>query len=301
MLSTYGDEKYDASSLLGAASEWSAMRVERRQIASGAHRPMRAEYTELLHVISGKAMVRHRADGPLREKVALPGTSWIVPAGTEETFLELDGSTECLIIYLPEQLLEQSALAEFGIAPERAGLVYEGGFADTTLTQLSQAMRGMVERPRQAIDRLFAEGIRAALGAHLVANYNVGQWRPAARQPTLDKRRLRRVLDLIEARLGESISLDDMAGEACLSPFHFSRLFREATGLAPHSYLTQRRISVAQEMIMGGSASLVEIALDTGFGSQANFCRAFRKATGVSPRAYRNLHRGAVANGNIGQ
>lgn len=292
MLLTHGDEKYHADSLMEGAREWSSMRIERRQIPTGPHNAVKAACTEVLHVISGKAMVRYRAaEGELRERMALPGTNWLVPAGTEETFLELDGSTECVIIYLPPQLLEQSALAEYEVAPNRGDLIYEGGFADPTLGQLSQATRGLLEQPRQGIDRLFADGIRAALCAHLVANYNSGNWRPAARQPSLEQRRLHRVLDFIEARLGESISLDDLAGEACLSPFHFARLFRQATGLAPHQYLTERRIKVAQEMIVSGGVSLTEVAIDTGFGSQASFCRAFRKATGVSPKAYRELQR----------
>jgi len=306
MLPTHGDDKYSASSLLAPPREWNSMRVERRRLPTGLHNGVPVACTEFLHVISGKAMVRYRADGPLRERLALPGTSWLVPAGTEETFLELHGSTECVIIYLPAQLLEQSALAEYDVAPDRGELVYEGGFTDATLAQLSQATGVLLDQPWQPIDRLFADGMRAALCAHLLANYNSGNWRPAARQPSLEPRRLRRVLDYIEARLGETISLDDLAGEACLSPFHFARLFRQATGLAPHQYLTERRIKIAQQMIASGGASLVEVALDTGFGSQANFCRAFRKATGVSPKAYRELHRArpvavAAPNGNFGQ
>ena len=268
------------------------MRLERRKLPTGPHNAVSAACTEFLHVTSGQAMVRYRAaGGSLRERVALPGTNWLVPAGTEETFLELDGSTECLMIFLPAHLLEQSALAEYDVAPERGELIYEGGFADPTLAQLSQAIGGLLEQPGQPIDRLFADGMRAALCAHLVANHNAHNWRPAARQPALEPRRLRRVLDYIEAQLGEAISLDDLAGEACLSPFHFARLFRQATGLAPHQYLTERRIKSAQQRILGGSASLAEVALDTGFGSQASFCRAFRKATGVSPTAFRGLHR----------
>jgi AraC family transcriptional regulator len=283
------------------------LRVEHRQVASGSYNAVRPECTELVHILSGRATVRRRADGPLQERLALPGTSWLVPAGTGEKLLELDGSTECLIIYLPAQLIEESALREYDVAPDRAGLVYEGGFVDHTLTQLSQAMHGLLLRPQQPVDPLFADGIRAAFGAHLVGNYNVANWRPASRQPTLEKRRLQRVLDYVEARLSENVSLDDLASEACLSPFHFSRLFRRATGLAPHRYLTERRIRHAQQMILAGQASLAEVALDTGFGSQANFSRVFRKATGVSPGAYRELHRPgrvvvtAAPNGKFGQ
>lgn len=307
-MQTHGDQKYSPETTLSVARDWTTLRVEHRQVDAGSYNAVRPRCVELVHILSGKATVRRRADGPLQERLALPGTSWLVPADTEEKLLELDGSTECLMVYLPTQLLEDSALAEFGQPAEKAALVYEGGFADPTLTQLSQAMRGLVGRAQEPADRLFAEGLRTALGAYLVSRYSVAGWRPAARQPVLEQRRLKRVLDYIEAHLGDPISLDDLACEACLSPFHFSRLFREATGLAPHRYLTGRRIHHAQQMILAGQASLVEVALDTGFGSQANFARVFRRSTGVSPRAYRELHRsrpvmvtGPVANGKFGQ
>lgn len=268
------------------------MRVERRHLPTGPHNAVRAACTEFLHVISGKAMVRYRAaGGPLIERLALPGTNWLVPAGTEETFLELDGSTECVIIYLPAQILEQTAMAEYDVASDRGNLIYEGGFADPTLGQLSAAMGGLLDRPQESIDRLFADGMRAALGAYLVANYNIGGWRPASRQPSLEPKRLQRVLDYIEARLGETISLDDLAGEACLSPFHFARLFAQATGQPPHRYVVERRVAAARQLLAGRHGSMAEVAFETGFGTQANFSRVFRKLTGLTPRQYRDLQR----------
>jgi AraC family transcriptional regulator len=131
--------------------------------------------------------------------------------------------------------------------------------------------------------------MRTALAAHLIGSYTVDRWQPPARTPSLDARRLKRVLDFIEAHLASDISLDDLAAEACLSPFHFSRLFREATGLSPCRYVTDRRIQAAQKMLAVEQSSLVQVALDTGFGSQGNFTRAFRKATGLTPGQYREL------------
>jgi AraC family transcriptional regulator len=100
------------------------------------------------------------------------------------------------------------------------------------------------------------------------------------------------VLDLIEARLGDPLTLADLAREACLSPYHFSRLFREATGWPPHRYLVERRIEAAQAVLREGRASLAEVALDAGFGSQANFARTFRAVTGLTPGQYREMHWG---------
>jgi AraC family transcriptional regulator len=302
-----GQTQQGSNTLAGVAT-WTGLHVEHRHIGQGAHQCDRPPSTELAYILSGRSRIRRRADGPLQDGLALPGTSWLTPSGTWEKLLEFDGDVECLIIYLPPNLLEDSALVDHGIDPSRAEVVYAGGFADPTLSQIGLAIRNLLDRPSQPIDRLFADGLRTALAAHLVGNYRSDSWQPASRQPSLEPRRLLRVLNYIDARLGESISLDDLASEACLSPFHFARLFRQATGLAPHQYLTERRIRNAQQMIMSGHASLIEVALDSGFGSQANFCRAFRKATGVSPKAYRQLHRGrpvvagpAALNGNFGQ
>src|SRR5262249_49380552 len=157
---------------------------------------------------------------------------------------------------------------------------YAGGFADATLAQIGTALHGLVGRDSQPIDRIFADGLRTALAAHLIGNYTVDSWQPSPRAPSLDARRLKRVLNFIEARLAEDISLNDLAREACLSPFHFSRLFRETTGLSPYRYVTERRIQAAQRMLLSEQASMAEIALDTGFGTQASFARAFRKSTG---------------------
>jgi AraC family transcriptional regulator len=290
-LRAHGDRKYRSSTLLGGAAEWDALRVEHRQIGPGAQNCVRPECTELVYILSGQALVRRTGDGQKQEGMARPGTSWLVPAGTHETLLELDGSTECLIIFLPDKLLEDSALADYGIDPDRAQLAYAGGFVDATLAQIGAALHGMLGRESQPTDRIFANGLRTALAAHLIGNYTVDRWQPPTRGPSLDAKRLQRVLDFMEAQLADDLSLEDLAREACLSPYHFSRLFHEATGRPPHRYLIERRIQVAQKMLQSEQSSMMEVALDTGFGSQASFARAFRKVTGVTPSQYREQSR----------
>ncbi len=210
-----------------------------------------------------------------------------MPAGTYET-LELDGPTECLSMFLPATLLEQSALADYEIDPAKVQLAYAGGLADRTLGHIAGVLHSLVGRAPRPIDSLFADAIRTALAAHLIGNYTVGRTRLAARTPSLNAKKLQRVFDFIEARLADKISLEDIAAEACLSPFHFARLFRDATGLPPHRYVIERRVQVAQGLLACNRLSLVEIALSTGFGSQANFTRGFRKILGITPGQYRD-------------
>ena len=155
-------------------------------------------------------------------------------------------------------------------------IAYADGLTDPVLFHICLPLRDLLHRPRQATDAMFVEGIQVAIAAHLLANYTIDRWRPPEKSPSLDPRRLQRVLDYIEASLAADIRLEEMAAHACLSPFHFSRLFREATGLSPHRYVIDRRVQAARQELARNNMSLVEIALGFGFGSQANFTRVFR-------------------------
>ncbi len=291
MPETYGNRKYRTSELLGGSDAWDTLRVEHRHVGNGAQNGLTSECTELVYIMSGQATVRRKGDGQQQEGLARPGTSWLVPAGTHETLLELDGTTECLHIYFPGALLEHSALSDYDQDPASLQLGYIGGFLDPTIDQFGALLHGVLRREPQPVDRMFADGLRTALAAHLVGNYSVNRLRLPTRAPSMDATRLRRVLDFIEARLADDISLDDLAAEACLSPFHFSRVFREATGLSPHRYVVECRIRAACKSLACMHSSLVEIALDSGFQSQSSFTRAFRTATGCTPGQYRELHR----------
>ncbi|MBY8821942.1 helix-turn-helix domain-containing protein [Sphingomonas colocasiae] len=289
-ITTHGDRKYHRSERLSSAEAWPSLRVEHRRLEGGAQTAVTPECTEIVLILSGQAQVGRTGDGNAQEGIARPGTSWIVPVGTDESRIELSGPVESLHLFLPPTLMETSALADYDIDPAKTRLAYAGGFADATLQQIGSAFRSMLDRPPQPTDRLFIDGMQVALAGHLIGNYTVDRWQPAARAPSLDQKRLKRVLDFIEARIAEDVTLDDLAAEACLSPFHFSRLFRDATGLTPHRYITDRRVQAARHKLALAHSSLVEIALDTGFGSQANFIRVFRKATGLTPGQYRELH-----------
>jgi AraC-like DNA-binding protein len=103
----------------------------------------------------------------------------------------------------------------------------------------------------------------------------------------LDRRRLIRVLDYIEANLEGDLGLDRMASIACLSRYHFARVFKRAVGHSPHRYVSARRLERAKTLLIEDDRPLVDIALALGFSSQANFTRAFRQATGRAPGQFR--------------
>lgn len=266
------------------------LHVEHRLHEAGPQNAVTHECTEVVLMLAGRGIVNRAGNGQAQEMLAQPGMGFVVPVGTQERRIELGAAMECLHIYLPSTLIERSALADYDIDPAKAELAYAGGFTDPMLLQIGTAFRGMLNRPMQPTDRLFIDGMQTAFAAHLFGHFTIDRWQPRAKGPSLDQKRLKRVLDFIEARLASDLSLDELATEACLSPFHFSRLFRDAIGQTPHRYVTDRRIQAARDKLAINHSSLVEIALDTGFGSQANFIRVFRKATGLTPGQYRDLH-----------
>jgi len=110
---------------------------------------------------------------------------------------------------------------------------------------------------------------------------------PAApSSPGLSAGALKRARTFMEANLGESLTLDDLAGAAGVSRFHFARLFRVSTGSSPMNYLMQQRIARAQLLLLHGDRSVCDIAAALGFCDQSHFSRTFRRMTGQTPREF---------------
>jgi AraC-like DNA-binding protein len=98
---------------------------------------------------------------------------------------------------------------------------------------------------------------------------------------------MRRVREYVDAHLGESMDLAELAAVAGLSVFHFARQFKQTAGVTPHSYLIQRRVERAQDMLARTDLALSEVAVATGFSDQSHLARHFRQMLGTTPREFR--------------
>ncbi len=99
---------------------------------------------------------------------------------------------------------------------------------------------------------------------------------------------LNQVKDFIEEQLAEDLTIADLAAVVHMSPFHFARTFKTATGLPPHRYLTQRRMERAKFLLSVTRLTVAEVAYRVGFENKSHFSAQFRKATGTTPKAYRD-------------
>lgn len=111
--------------------------------------------------------------------------------------------------------------------------------------------------------------------------------RPDGRIPARENLGMRRVIDYLEAHLHENLSVGQLAGVACLSPYHFIRVFSRYTGLPPHAWLMQLRARKAREMLEQG-VSIADAACMAGFTDQSHLTRIFKRLMGYTPGQLRN-------------
>ncbi len=100
-------------------------------------------------------------------------------------------------------------------------------------------------------------------------------------------RRLARARRLIDECYHLPLDLAQISSEACLSRFHFLRLFRRAFNKTPHQYLRDRRIERAKELLSSSALTVTDVCFEVGFESLGSFSTLFHKHVGYPPIAYR--------------
>jgi AraC-like DNA-binding protein len=136
------------------------------------------------------------------------------------------------------------------------------------------------------LDRLLAESLVSAVALRTAQRH--GRL-PAAieRAPDMARNRLRRVMDHIEAHLGEELSLVELAEVARINPCHLSKSFKAGVGIGLQRYVMQRRIERAKALLAQTRIPLVAIAQDLGFSDQSHFTNVFRREIGTTPARFR--------------
>jgi len=157
---------------------------------------------------------------------------------------------------------------------------------DATLTRRLRALRDQAlagERSEDWLEEqllLLLDAMLAGEAADRAALDRLAAARPATRAELA--RRLRLAADCIESCHTEPLTLDQLAGVACLSRYHFVRHFRQLYGATPHAYLTAKRVRCAERLMRDGQTNRDSIALHSGFGSRWALQRALQRH-GVAP------------------
>lgn len=187
---------------------------------------------------------------------------------------------ECLSFFLSPELVEtlgdSKAIWQAGCAPPLGELVVLGELAQSAADGNSDIG---LDEIGQVLASRFVEVVS-------------GKPRKFASSAAHDRRRAVETALWIDAHSHRAIGLEDAAGQAGISPFHFLRLFSNTLGVTPHQYLVRSRLRHAARRLAEDDSTITDIAYDVGFGDLSNFVRTFHRAAGASPLRFRQASRG---------
>src|ERR1700732_4061461 len=135
--------------------------------------------------------------------------------------------------------------------------------------------------------RLFLDSVEQAMAVTLVNGHAVRHRPVQIYRGGLGSARLRRIKELVYAKLEDDLSLDEMAQSVGLSTAHFARMFRKSTGETPHQFVLRQRLERAKTMLRAADARVLDVAVACGFKTQQHFAQVFRHVRGTSPTEYR--------------
>lgn len=285
-MKTQGSDVPFALSRIGARIERSGTVYQGLSVAEWSNRDSRAAYdhpqhhTISLYLEGGYEVVREEAPslkgGP--DKICL------LPADHESRWL-IGGSMRMFHLYVEPEQLAYRALTGFDMDPRRIDLMDLTFLDDPVIAMLIRG--GILSLDwKDASERLALDTACQLVIFQVLKRHGFPADTPPLRGGLTTAVR-RRIVDYVEANLDQPLVLDQIAGEAKLSTFHFARMFRVSFGIPPHRYVDQRRIHRACQLLRDPAKSLATIAFSCGYSSQSHFTRAFKTRTGATPGEWR--------------
>jgi AraC family transcriptional regulator len=228
-----------------------------------------------------------RMEGLELDRPLPTGSIHVVPAGSSAP-VRWQGSRDLVAIYLEPSIVARVATESFGLDSTRT-LVPP--FHSLNATELRSAISTVCAELRGGGgdgEGLLVESLATILSVHLIRHITGPPRLPVSADSVLARRKLHSVIEYIMENLEGSPTLGQMAAVAHLSPYHFARQFKAATGLAPHQYVIARRVERAQHLLRkDDELELAEVALHAGFSDQSKFSFHFKRLIGVTPRQFR--------------
>jgi len=238
-----------------------------------------SHHTLSLYLSGGHDTWRHEAPSLRGE----PGRLCVMPAGHESRWTV--GSEQSFVhLYFDEAQLAPLAVRLLDREP-REVQVPDLTFVDVgPVAAPLRALAGLDWDDPQA--RLQANALgHEALATLLLRHARRGHGTPP--RGGLSAAVRRRLVEWIDARLDQPLSIGELAAQAALSEFHFSRMFRVSFGMAPHAWVLRQRVERARGLLRGSMLPLDRVAQDCGFASASHLVNRFRAQTGITPAAYR--------------
>jgi len=237
--------------------------------------------------LSGNVTLHQIRGGRTRSRAVGPGNVTVTPVGPPTRWRQ-SGQSLVVLLRMSPAYLRTVAGDECALDPDRFEI--QGRFAtrDARIEDLARRFLAGLEL-EGADSHLYVDALTCELAIHLLREYTAATVAPAWPMARLSPHKLRRVVLYIDDNLKSELTLAAIAETVALSPGHFAHAFRQATGVAPHRYVLERRVEHAKALLRQSDMPITEIADRVGCSSHSHFSVLFHRITGLTPRQFRAL------------
>lgn len=235
----------------------------------------------------GNPVVERRIGSKVIQQKIRPFSFCITPAGTGYEYRTSDHHTS-LNVALNNASLQEFAETEMGAYAANVHLkeCLECR-SPPEMIELFSSFARLIRNPRKG-SRLYFETLWSQLALQLLWHHSsIAELGNQDDTGALSPHRINVITSYLEENLSLDTSLSELAAVVHLSPGHFLRAFKRATGCTPVRYRMNLRITRARHLLSRSSLTVTEIAMILGFASTSHFSETFRRKVGKSPSSYR--------------
>lgn len=249
---------------------------------------MPTEIFEQHHILLNLKKEPHRVenwrDGEHRDFIYHENEVIVTPAGVESGW-RWHAKSSVIVITLDPPKLERFARQELDILLTGEQLKNVPQFIDEDIVSAGILVRDALQS--QIGSAVMFESLARVFLTKLIQTYGLDHDEDLAFSRSFTCRHYKRVLDFIAVRFNQEITVEAMAEQAAISPYHFTRLFKQTIGQSPYQFVISYRVEQAKAMLERTDRPLIDIAHACGFSDQAHFSRVFKQATGLTPKRWR--------------
>ncbi|HLO86087.1 MAG TPA: AraC family transcriptional regulator [Nostocaceae cyanobacterium] len=224
-------------------------------------------------------------DGQLKIEQMFPGDIAVIPASSYH-LARWESEGEFILLSLDPNFFNQVIIESVGL--QQVELIPQFATSDPLMQQIGLTLKSELKSEGVG-SRVYVESLTNTICIHLLRHYSTYSTIPhqASQGKGLSQWKLRQVVAYIQNNLNQDLSLAEISATAGMSMYHFSRLFKQSTGLAPHQYVMNCRIQEAKKLLTTTENSIEQISQLVGFQNQSHFTNVFRKLLGTTPKVYR--------------
>lgn len=242
----------------------------------------------VVSMIQGKKVMHLKSKDPFDFS---PGQTIIMPS-SEMMYIDfpeadMSNPTQCLALEISEGFVQETLIWLNELFPKIEGDLWSWSKESFLLLNNPSVQQNLNRLIRVMVDNNFGKQLRAC---NTTKELIVSLMQTQARYFLLEnidklstRNRLAHVIKYIRNNIHKSLSVEELAGQACLSRAQFFRAFQRELGESPVHFINRERLQLAKHKLFAGGLSVSQACFDSGFNSLNYFCRVFRQFEGITP------------------